>query len=327
MPDIINLKSLPAIPSDLLGSVITIGNFDGLHLGHQELLSATKAMATRLKSRAGAISFAPHPDVFFGKTLSQDLPLLTAKQKLRAFAELGMQLYILDFDAQLAALTAEDFWQKILLDWLQVGGLVIGHDFRFGANRAGSEVFLRNACHERGLAFEVQRAVRFGAQPASSSLVRDILTQHGDVVTLRTLLGRPYLLEGRVVAGQQLGRRIGFPTLNIAHIQQLLPKIGVYAGWVWIPPKNGHVPITRMPRQALPAVVNIGRRPTVADGSQHIHVEAHVLSDLADEQLDPQENIGLYLAARIRDEQKFADIETLKKQIAADITAAKSMLA
>ncbi len=305
---------------------MTLGNFDGLHRGHQALLATTKRIAADLRTQPAAISFSPHPDVFFKKIISEDLPLLTPTQKLRAFAELGISaLYILEFDTQLAGLAAGAFFDNILKNWLQTRAVVIGHDFRFGARRQGDDAFLRDACARAKMELHVQAVVEHGTRPASSTLVRELLVNSGDVTALRELLGRPYLLEGQLTPGQQLGRRIGFPTLNIKDIRQLLPRIGVYCGWVYLPTSDEQTPVMHLPTTALPAVFNIGKRPTVSTDADKIHVEAHLLGELPPTKAEIT-RVGLYLGYRLRDEKKFSDINALKQQIAADITQAKTLL-
>lgn len=326
MPGIIDINSLPKLSPSQRKVAVTLGNFDGLHRGHQALLQSTAAKALALGTTPAAISFTPHPDVFFGKIVTEDLPLMTPEQKHRAFAELGIpNLHILNFNSALAATSAPDFYQKILRDWLDARAIIIGHDFKFGAKRQGGAELLADSCRRDHIDFSVQTVVGHEGAVASSTLVRDLLINGGKVADLIELLGRPYVLEGNITSGQQLGRRIGFPTLNVKDIHQLLPKIGVYVGWVYVPEANEGAPVMRLPQGALPAVFNIGKRPTVSREADQIHIEAHVLAHLPERETAIS-RVGLYLTNRLRDERKFPDIDALKAQIATDIDQAKRLL-
>ncbi len=315
-------------------SILTIGNFDGCHLGHQALISRTLQVAhTSLDETPAALTFSPRPEAFF-KGISKEALLMTMGQKQRALAELGiLEFHCLDFDKQLASMSAKDFLDKVILKRFHGRHLVIGEDFHFGQNRVGHAAWLLQHTDPKKFGVSVVKTYQVKNQKIGSSLIRSLLGMYGDVATAQEMLGRPYLLEGVITKGQQLGRTIGFPTINLQTTDQLIPKPGVYAGYLWLEsPTQGTPTILTRDPTARRAVFNIGYKPTVAaNAGAQISVEGHILEEHPVlKTLAHKETYGLkagfYMCHRLRDEQKFSSLEELKKQINKDCTQGLELL-
>lgn len=288
------------------GSAVTIGNFDGLHRGHRAVLERLHRHAAEAGLLTTVMTFEPTPQEYFAPQ-SAPARLQRLRDKLATLEALGVdQVICLRFDRKLAALTAQAFVAQILVAGLGVRYLVVGDDFRFGAGRDGDFTYLCEAGEVYG--FEVANTETFfeHAQRISSTRIRAALAA-GDLDTATQLLGRPYRICGRVAAGQQRGRTIGFPTANIHLHRRLSPLRGVFAVRT-----HGLAP------GPLNGVANIGTRPTV-DGSDWV-LEVHLFDMAAD-------IYGKYLdvefCARLRDEKKFASFDVLKQQIQRDAEQAR----
>ena len=295
-------------------SSLTIGNFDGCHLGHQELFKKVKLAAEQSKLLAGALSFDPSAKVYFNpKAITQRL--FTPQEKADFFARSGFDFLILQpFTKDIASMSHQDFVRKFILDGSRCQHLVVGYDFRFGADRKGDHDYLEEVSSQTDLQVEFASAARAAdsQQVISSTLIRKSLV-NGDLDTANKLLGRPYRLIGRVEHGQKLGRTLGFPTANLKLAEKLIPQIGVYACQVLI---EGE-PVR------LAGVANIGRKPTVVIGGSvgcEVHVLDHVSLDLYGK------SVALELIGRIRGEQKFAGLNQLKTQIDEDCRSARAIL-
>lgn len=304
-------------PTDtvLTPSAIALGNFDGIHLGHQRILQPIiNAARENLvpHTYATVVSFNPHPQEFF---TGQKRQLLTPlAEKIHILEQLGIeQLILLPFDQKLANLSPQEFFESILIERLQAKRISVGQDFRFGCKRAGSVEDLRYFASQYGVGAIVNSlhtcsdSIRM-----SSSLIRQALAQ-GALETVRQMLGRTYTLTGTVITGRQLGRTIGFPTANLQlPVEKLLPRFGVYCVKVFL----------EDPSHAWqPGVMNIGCRPTV-DG-QAPTVEVHLLDWSGD--LYGQ-TLTVSLEAFLRPEEKFASLDALKAQIVKDCNRAKEIL-
>ncbi len=311
-------------PCQTLGPcVVTIGNFDGCHRGHQELIRRTDEQARQRQCLSAVLTFDPNPKQFFQphRPLGK---LFRETQKIRALRELGVDVVIIQsFDANFSQLTPQAFYKHLLVQTLDARAIVVGHDFRFGANRQGGIVELRE------LASRYQAEVCLVSEQRdrdiiiSSSAIRQLL-QERRVDRVTELLNRPYLMEGRVVAGKKLGRTLGFPTANLACDEQLLPGTGVYAGFALL---NQEAPIFQIAPAAVPCVLNVGLRPTVDLQNFKLHVEVHLLDgQYASDGLYDQP-LSVWLTHFIRDEQKFASLDALRAQIALDCQSAKERLA
>ncbi len=283
------------------GAVVTVGNFDGVHRGHQAMIAALLEQARTLKVPALAFTFDPHPIALLRPEF---LPaaLTTTERKLELLAELGVDATIVfPTDTAFLDLTPRQFFDEILLKRLQVSGMVEGPNFLFGHNRAGTVDTLRQFCTEKQLPLEVAAAVKVGDRIVSSSEIRGLIAR-GQVREATALLGRPHRVRGLVVAGAQRGRTIGFPTANLEQIPTAMPPEGVYATRAWV---NG---------TAYPAGLNIGPNPTFAEARQKI--EVHLLDFTGDLYGQP---LDVDLLDRLRDTRPFAGIDALKAQLDADM--------
>lgn len=291
------------------GAVVTVGNFDGVHRGHQAMIAALLEQARALKVPALAFTFDPHPIALLRP---EYLPaaLTTTDRKLELLATLGVDATIVyPTDTAFLDLTPRQFFDDILLGRLQVSGMVEGPNFLFGHNRAGNVETLREYCSEKRLPLQVAAAVKVGERIVSSSEIRSLIAR-GQVREATDLLGRPHRVRGLVVTGAQRGRTIGFPTANLEQTPMAMPPEGVYATRAWV---NG---------TAYPAGLNIGPNPTFAEA--HRKIEVHLLDftgDLYGQHLDVD------LLERLRDTRPFAGIDALKAQLNADMERVRRILA
>lgn len=291
------------------GCVLTIGNFDGVHRGHQVLLQNLKSKSTQLGLPTVVMIFEPQPLEFF---IGDKAParLTRLRDKVKYLADNGVDyLLCVEFNKHFSSLTPEAFVSDLLVNKLGIKYLAIGDDFRFGKNRKGDFTFLQQAGIKFG--FEVADTESFcdSGLRISSTAIRKAI-QDNDLQLAANLLGHPYRISGRVVHGNQLGRTIGFPTANIPLKRLVTPVSGVYAVEVW---GIGDKP--------LPGVANIGTRPTVL--GKDTQLEVHLI----DVSIDLYgRHIDVVLRKKLRDEQRFASLEALKEQIANDVIAAREYL-
>jgi riboflavin kinase/FMN adenylyltransferase len=304
--------SLLELPSAFVErpAVVAVGNFDGVHRGHQALLAEAARMAGELAATPYALTFWPHPaQVLAGKTPT----LLTAlPRRAELVLEAGMRaLLVQRFDRAFAQLSPEAFFERLLVRELGAKGVVVGGDFRFGRDRAGDGATLEALGRAHGVRVFSVRMVEDDAGPVGSRRIRQAIAD-GDVRTAAALLGRPHAIEGVVERGAQRGRTIGFPTANVATGEVQVPAVGVYAALVSAAPLG--------PGRKL-AVVNVGHRPTLADG-RGLTVEAHVLGASTDLY---GASMRVEFLERLRAEQRFDGLESLKRAIAADCEAARAL--
>jgi riboflavin kinase/FMN adenylyltransferase len=310
--------------------VITIGNFDGCHLGHQALVTAARGL---LDGAGGAevacLTFSPRPAVFFKRSGNDsDLAsLFTEEQKAEAMAELGVDHFVVQtFDREFSELPPDRFFD--LIRATGCAGVVVGDDFRFGAGRSGDASWLARQCASASIKFLRVEAVTCHGVRASSSTIRREISLSGNVQLAKNLLGREFALDGEIVSGARNGRRIGVPTANLKPLAQVLPRPGVYAGF-FVRRDAGFKPsLVAVDAAAMPCVVNVGFRPTVEQsGKSALSIEAHVL----DQEIPLDSLYGraarIYFSARLRDEIKFNSLDELKAQIATDISLARQVLA
>lgn len=290
-------------------SVVTIGNFDGVHRGHREIFRRVHQLASADQATSVVITFDPHPLQVLNP---ERAPLLitTVAQKRALISESDLDLLlVIPFSASFAAITAEQFVLDILLSGLGMHHLVIGHDYAFGRNREGDQGLLTRLSGQLGFGLEIMEPVGEGPLIFSSSEVRR-LVRSGEVAAAIPILGRCHRISGQVVQGREIGRSIGFPTANIVTENQLIPADGVYAVWV----------------EALGELhggaCSIGINPTFDGGIRTIEV---FLFDF-NTSLYGQE-ISIQFAGRLRDLVRFSDVEALKTQIGCDVAAARSILA
>ncbi|MCC7071451.1 MAG: riboflavin biosynthesis protein RibF [Deltaproteobacteria bacterium] len=295
-----------AAPDELAGAIWAIGNFDGLHRGHQALFAAARARATSSRVAAGVLTFEPHPAKVLSPALAPRL-ILNAAEKERGIAAAGLDALAVErFDAALAALAPDEFCARVLGARLRAGGVVVGEGFRFGVHASGVVDDLRRALPT---VIEV-RPVREGDLLCSSTKIRELVLE-GRVDAAALLLGHRYWVEGPVVHGDHRGRTIGVPTANVRVERELLPRLGVYATWAALDDGT---------RKA--AVTNVGLRPTFATGDD-VRFEAHLFDFAGDLYGRP---LRLELVTHLRDERRFASVDELRAQIGADIAAARAAL-
>jgi riboflavin kinase / FMN adenylyltransferase len=300
-------------PPGLEGAVYAIGNFDGLHLGHQAVIERAVAMARERAAPSAILTFEPHPaDFFAGRPVV--FRLTPARAKAEICARLGLDgAVIFRFAASLAAMSADEFVEKVLVARLGVAAVVVGWDFHFGKGRSGSPATLAEAGQRHGFAVEIVAKVEFGAADAagvvSSSAIRKALEQ-GEIAVAARGLGRNYSVSGRIISGQRLGRTLGVPTANIALEPTNRLAHGIYAV------------VARVEGRAFPAVASFGTRPTVDDGPPLL--EVHLLD--FDGNLYGRE-MEVEFFERIRDERKFDSLSSLAAEMKRDKERARAILA
>jgi riboflavin kinase/FMN adenylyltransferase len=291
-------------------NAVTIGNFDGIHQGHQAMLARLTARAASVGGAPTVLTFEPHPREVFTPA---DAPtrLTSLREKLEILRSLGVaHVHVCRFTRAFAALTAEDFVRRILVDGLKARYVLVGDDFRFGARRAGDFALLQRMGEEYGFQAEELHTVEAAGQRASSTAVRDALAA-GDMAAAAQLLGRPYSISGRVVGGDQLGRRIGYPTANIQLKHNRPPVKGIFA-----------VHVQGLGKTDWPGVASLGTRPTVhPDGKPTL--EVHLFN--FDRSIYRQ-HLRVEFLHKLRDEAKFPNLETLIAQIDMDAKQARELL-
>jgi riboflavin kinase/FMN adenylyltransferase len=287
---------------------LTIGNFDGVHLGHQAMLARLLEASRRLALPSCVMTFEPHPREFFAPDQAPTR-LTSLREKLELLAHFGVeQVQVCRFDFELARTPAEDFVKRILRRGLAPRWILVGDDFRFGARRAGDLSMLKQA--EAGCGFRVHamHSVMVDGARVSSTAVRDALAA-GNLARAQRLLARPYSISGRVVRGDSIGRRLGFPTANIQMKHNRPPLNGIFA-----------VHVRGIAAQAMRGVASLGLRPTVARDARP-RLEVHLLDFDGDLY---GRHLRVDFLQRFRDEEKYADVETLRRQIALDVEHARS---
>ena len=302
------IRGLGNLPQNLHACALTIGNFDGVHLGHQAILRHLRTKADELHLPMVVMLFEPQPREYF---CAENAParLMRLRDKLRYLKQAGVDMVIVaKFDGTFADLPAQQFIEDWLVRKLNVKFLSIGDDFKFGAKRQGNFALLQQAGEKFGFIVEANRRFCLDELRISSTAIREALA-NDDLTLAEKLLGRPYRILGRVIHGNELGRTIGFPTANIRLHRQVNPVKGVYAVKVRL--KSGAF---------FNGVANIGTRPTINGVNQLL--EAHLFDfqgDLYGEWLDVE------LCHKIRNEMKFPSFDDLKAQIAKDVETAKNV--
>jgi riboflavin kinase/FMN adenylyltransferase len=297
----------------LRAPTVAIGNFDGVHRGHQALIASCRDQARATDGEAVVLTFDPHPARFFAPALAP--PMITPlPRRLELLAEAGADLVIIEpFDAALAALEAEHFVEQVLRDDLGARHLVVGYDFTFGHGRRGTPPLLATLGARLGMGVTIIPAVTAGGLVCSSTKIREFVLE-GRVEGAKLLLGRPFEVTGEVVRGAGRGRTLGIPTANLHPEGELLPRTGIYAARARLLAPGG---------VARPAAVSVGTNPTFATGTPEVTVEAHLLDfdgDLYGGRLE------LALEGRQRDERRFASVDELVRQIHQDIARTREIL-
>ena len=289
---------------------LTIGNFDGVHRGHQAMLARVIAAARERSLVAAVLTFEPHPRELF-TPLSAPTRLTSLREKLELLAAHGVdRVHVQRFSRAFAALPADAFVERLLVAGLRTRWVLVGDDFRFGAKRTGDAAFLAAAARRHGFEVEPMPTVTEGGTRVSSSAVRDALAR-GDLGRARELLGRAYSISGRVVQGDRLGRKLGFATANVQLKHNRPPLTGIFAVRV-----HGTV---EAPRNGI-ASLNV--RPTVQSNGKPT-LEVHLFDFTADLY---GRHLRVEFLAKIRDEERYPDLDALKAQIARDCDAARAIL-
>ena len=292
------------------GSVVAVGAFDGLHRGHQALLSEVRQRAQALGCTPIVVSFEPLPRAFFSK---EPVPRLSSvREKLLGFAAAGMaHTLLLRFNRALTAMSPEEFIQRVLIERLNVREVWVGADFRFGHKRAGDVAMLERIGKEHGFVAHTMPAVLLDGERVSASRVRALLAA-GNFGAVAPLLGRPFVIEGKVEYGNQLGRELGFPTANIHLRDRVTPVHGIFAVRVGL----GEAECS------WPGVASLGTRPTVNEVDEPL-LEVHLFDFEGD--LYGQ-HMAVEFVAKLRDEMKFDGLDALKAQMRHDERSAREIL-
>lgn len=292
-------------------SVLTIGNFDGVHLGHQALLRLLRDKARACGLPAVVLTFEPHPREFFTPA-ETPARLASLREKLLLLEAAGVdRVHVCRFDQRLAGLSAEDFIEKLLVRGLSVRHLIIGDDFRFGRGRKGDFALLQAAGESFGFRVQAMPTLDVAGERVSSSALRAALAE-GDMSHAARLLGRPYSIAGRVMHGDKIGRAIGFPTANIQLKHRRPALCGVYA-----------VSVEGAGPRPLPGAASIGVRPTVSDAGRAT-LEVHLLDFDGDLYTA---HLRVNFLHKLRDEAKYDSLEALTAQIGRDVAATRAYFA
>jgi len=292
----------------LAASVVTLGNFDGVHLGHQALIGGAVAEARKLTVPSVVLTFEPHPLRVLAPERAPKI-LLAHKDKMRLLQALGADIVVIQpFDLPFASLRADEFVRRILIDRLKARKVWVGRDLRFGHRRQGNVADLERWGNEQGFGVTTVDAIVVDGERVSSSRIRRLVTE-GQVEAVKPLLGRYHFVSGRVVPGSRRGRELGFPTANIFACTEVLPRDGIYAT------------LFQLGERQLPSVSSIGVNPTFGEGPRT--VESYIFN--FNENIYG-EAVQLSFVRRIRDEMKFASVDALAAQIRQDVGNAKTIL-
>ena len=292
------------------GSVVAIGAFDGLHRGHQALLAEVRLRAQALDATPAVVSFEPLPRTYFSR---EPVPRLSSvREKLEGLAAAGMaQVLLLRFNAALTAMPAEDFVRRVLVERLAAREVWVGEDFRFGHKRAGDVAMLERLGAQWGFLVRVMPRVLLDGARVSATRVRALLAA-GEFAGAAPLLGRPFVIEGRVERGNQLGRTLGFPTANIPLRGRVSPVLGIFAVRVGLGRSSC----------SWPGVASLGLRPTVNQVARPL-LEVHLFDFEGDLY---GRRMAVEFVAKLRDEQKFDGLAALTSQMHADARLARELL-
>ncbi|MBI5655687.1 MAG: bifunctional riboflavin kinase/FAD synthetase [Geobacter sp.] len=302
-------RSLDDIPTGLGKTVVTIGNFDGIHLGHREIFRRVRRAAAAIHGVSVVITFVPHPLKVIPNSKKQICLINTYAEKENLISASGIDyLVAIPFTKEFAGLSAREFITDVLVKRLGVSRLIIGYDYSFGRDREGKVAMLAEMGHELGFAVEVLEPIGHDGEAYSSTQVRKMI-KAGEVDKVVPLLGRQYSLSGIVVSGHHRGSGLGFPTANILTEKELIPKSGVYAVKV------------KLDNTLYDGACNIGANPTF--GNEETSIEVFLFDFTGD--LYGRE-LRFYFIARIRDERRFPDPEALRQAITLDVARCREIL-
>lgn len=300
-------RKLTNFPDSLRGGALTIGNFDGVHLGHATIISRLKHFATKLNGAAIVFTFDPHPVRILRPEMAPP-PLTWTNRKADLLAELGIDVVVAyPTDPKLLGLTYQDFFNQIIRDQIGAQAMVEGPNFFFGRGREGNTQSLKELCDQNQIELEILEPVVETDEYISSSRIRD-LVRDGEVETARKMLTQPYRIRGMVTHGAARGTTIGFPTANLDAIDTLIPAKGVYAGRTYVDGRPHW------------SAVNVGPNPTFGD--QALKVESHILDFEASIYGQPVE---VDFIARLRDIRQFKSTAELQNQLRIDVDATRNI--
>jgi riboflavin kinase / FMN adenylyltransferase len=296
------------VPAAAAGATaLTIGNFDGVHLGHQAMLAELKRAAGRLRLSACVLTFEPHPREFFAPDKAPTR-LTSLREKLELLARHEVErVHVCRFNYDFAQIAPEAFIERIIAQGLAARWVLVGDDFRFGARRAGDFVMLKQRAPRLGFDVAAMASVAIDGERVSSTAVRQALAD-GDLARGQRLLGRAYSISGRVMRGDGLGRKLGFPTANVQMKHNRPPLAGIFA-----------VRLYGAADEPLRGVASLGVRPTVKQGGVPV-LEVHILDFEGDLY---RRHVRVEFLHKFRDEEKYADLATLTKRIALDVENAR----
>ncbi|MES2353089.1 MAG: bifunctional riboflavin kinase/FAD synthetase [Pseudomonadota bacterium] len=295
-------------PTALTPTALTIGNFDGLHLGHQAMLARLIAAAREQNLPAAVMTFEPHPREFF-RPDNAPTRLTNLREKLELLSKAGVDhVYVCHFNRAFSQISADDFVTHILHERLAIKWLLVGDDFQFGAKRIGNSGILADYAPKLGFTFSAMPSLEVNDKRVSSTLVREALAA-GDLVSAQQYLGRPYSISGRVIHGEKIGRSIGFPTANVQLKHNRPPVKGIFAVKLYV--SEG---------VSFAGVASLGTRPTVSSSGKW-QLEVHVF-DFADNLYG--QHVRVEFLHKLRDEAFYPDMQTLIAQIARDVENAKA---
>lgn len=306
-------RHVAGLPSFVRETSVAIGNFDGVHLGHQAVISEAAARAKELDTSLSVVTFEPHPRRFF-RPEEPPFQLTPLRSKVRRLRAMGVDnLLVVHFDAETSRLSHEEFVDMFVIGGFHARHVTVGYDFVFGAGRKGDVEYLKARARADGFGLSAIEPVKDeGDTIYSSTNIRNCLRE-GNPLGAARLLGRPWEIEGRVVKGDQRGRQIGFPTANVPIDEYVEPALGVYAVWAGLEDGGGTV--------WHPGCANIGRRPTF--DKDEVNVEVYIF-DFTDDIYDKLLRVAL--VEYIRPEKKFDGIGQLREQIALDSHDARALL-
>ncbi len=289
--------------------IVSVGSFDGLHLGHQYLLQELVGWAQEVETPSLVLTFHTHPRTFM--TGQKILRIIPVEQKLALLKEQGVDIVLLiDFNAELKSTSAKEFCRQYLNQGLNAQGILLGHNNRIGQGREGTPEKMRQLGNRFDFEVRIAQGVKVGEHSISSSLIRDSI-QNSDFTLTRKLLGRPYILEGKVQEGQKLGRTLGFPTMNLSLQGLVHPPYGVYGVRI------------RIRDQWYHGAANIGIRPTLNKQNQDPLLEVHVLNYKRE---NYGEQVEVLFDYPIRNEKKFPNLDALKNQLCLDVESVREKM-
>ncbi len=301
------INSLEQVQPLVKSTVVTLGNFDGVHLGHEALLRRLVQQAHEQKSSSLVVTFDPHPlQVLYPEREFQRI--FPVEDQIEQMKKIGVDIFVRHpFNLEFSRLTPEEFLKQLIFKHLKPQKVIVGYDFAFGSGRQGTLKLLQDICQKNAIGVEIIPPFEKSGMIVSSSKIREFI-RRGEIVQAQEFLGRPFYLQGKVIPGDRRGRTIGFPTANLDVPWSLKPRVGVYLTRFKV---GGNI---------HPSMTNVGWNPTVAQSFDQVKIETHILN--FDEQIYDQE-VTLEFVKFLREEKKFGSLQELKQQLENDRKQAK----